>query len=51
MRLYLDSSVLVKLFKIESGSDGIVKIIAAMDKEQDWLGYTSRWSTLEIARA
>jgi len=50
MRLYLEPSVLVKLFKTEIGSNEIIKTIVAIDEKEDWAGYTSRWSTLEVAR-
>ncbi|MEM2922689.1 MAG: type II toxin-antitoxin system VapC family toxin [Candidatus Bathyarchaeia archaeon] len=48
MRLYLEPSVLVKLFKREPGSE---KMISIIDVRRDWFGCTSRWSLLEIARA
>jgi len=51
LRLYFDSSVLVKLFKIEADSDKTIEVMAALDKEKSWHGYTSNWSQLEIARA
>lgn len=51
MRLYLDSSILVKLFKMENDSDKAVEVVALLDKEKSWRGYTSSWSRLEIARA
>ena len=51
MRLYLDSSVLVKLFKIETDSNTMVEILAAIGEERGWAGFTSQWSTLEIGRA
>ena len=51
MRLYIDSSVLVKLFKMEVGSDKAIEVVATLDKEKSWVGFTSSWSTLEIARA
>lgn len=51
MRLYLEPSVLVKLFKVEAGSDSVVEIVGAIDDGRDWAGVTSQWSTLEVARA
>lgn len=51
MRLYLEPSVLVKLFKKEPDSEKMINIVSAMDERRDWFGSTSRWSLLEIARA
>lgn len=51
MRLYLEPSVLVKLFKKEPDSEKMINIVSAIDERQDWFGCTSRWSLLEIARA
>jgi len=51
MRLYLDPSVLVKLFKSEPGSDTMVEMITAIDEGKGWAGFTSQWSALEVARA
>lgn len=51
MRLYLEPSVLVKLFKREQDSGKMIDLIAVMDKEKKWFACTSRWSLLEVARA
>src|SRR5260370_16784371 len=51
MRLYLEPSILVKLFKAESGSDEIIRLITLLDKEPKWYAASSRWSFLEVARA
>lgn len=51
MRLYLEPSVLVKLFKKEPDSAKMIDLMGAMDKRRDWFACTSRWSLLEIARA
>ena len=51
MRLYLEPSVLVKLFKRESDSEKMISVMAAIDERRDWFGCTSIWSFLEVARA
>lgn len=51
MRLYLEPSVLVKLFKREQDSAKMLDVIAAVDTEAQWFACTSAWSTLEVARA
>ncbi len=51
MRLYLEPSVLVKLFKKELDSEKMISVIGAIDERRDWFGCTSRWSLLEVARA
>ncbi len=51
MRLYLEPSVIVKLFKREDGSDKMIEIISRTDKDGTWSAYTSSWSFLEVARA
>ncbi len=51
MRLYLEPSVLVKLFKREQDSTKMLDVIAAVDTEAQWFACTSSWSTLEVARA
>ena len=51
MRLYLEPSVLVKLFKREPDSGKMIELVAAIDNRRDWFGCTSRWSLLEVARA
>gem|GEM_PF-3322193 len=51
MRLYLEPSVLVKLFKKEDHSTKMIDLIATVDDEKDWFACTSRWSLLEITRA
>lgn len=51
MRLYLEPSILVKIFKHEEGSEKVADIISFIDSRSDWAGYTSRWSYLEVARA
>lgn len=51
MRLYLEPSALVKLFKREPDSEKMIDIVAAINERRDWFGCTSRWSTLEVARA
>ena len=50
MRIYFDSSVLVKLYKQEKDSDVMDKIIQNIDTEE-WQGFSSKWSFLEITRA
>lgn len=51
MRLYLEPSVLVKLFKKERDSGRMIEVLGTIDERPDWFGCTSRWSLLEIARA
>jgi predicted nucleic acid-binding protein len=51
LRLYLEPSVLVKLFKTENGSAKMVDVLSAVDRHRKWYACTSRWSLLEIARA
>lgn len=51
MRLYLEPSVLVKLFKREPDSEKMINVIGAVNEHRDWFGCTSRWSLLEVARA
>jgi len=51
LRLYLEPSVLVKLFKREPDSEKMINVMAAIDERRDWFGCTSRWSPLEVARA
>jgi predicted nucleic acid-binding protein len=51
MRLYLEPSVLVKLFKKEADSNLMAEIISKMDSNATWSAYTSSWSFLEVARA
>ena len=51
MRLYLEPTVLVKLFKREPDSGKMIDLVAAIDSGRDWFGCTSRWSLLEVARA
>lgn len=51
MRLYLEPSVLVKLFKKEPDSTRMVDLLGAIDERRDWFACTSRWSLLEVARA
>jgi len=51
LRLYLEPSVLVKLFKKELDSEKMISVIGAIDERRDWFGCTSRWSLLEVARA
>ena len=50
MRIYLDSSVLVKLYKQEEDSDAMDEIIQKIDTGE-WRGFSSKWSFLEITRA
>ena len=50
MRLYLDSSVIVKLYKQEKDSDLMDKIIQRVDKGE-WRAFSSKWTLLEITRA
>jgi predicted nucleic acid-binding protein len=51
LRLYLEPSVLVKLFKKEPDSTRMVDLLGAIDERRDWFACTSRWSLLEVARA
>lgn len=50
MNLYLDSSVLMKLYKQEADSEIMDEVIHRIDKGE-WRGFSSKWSFLEIARA
>ncbi|NOZ77079.1 MAG: type II toxin-antitoxin system VapC family toxin [Euryarchaeota archaeon] len=50
MRLYLDSSVLVKLYKEEDESELMDRVVQRIDSGK-WKGFSSKWSLLEIARA
>jgi len=51
LRLYLEPSALVKLFKREHDSAKMIDLIAVMDEGKQWFACTSRWSFLEVARA
>jgi predicted nucleic acid-binding protein len=51
LRLYLEPSVLVKLFKKEPDSTRMVDLLDATGERRDWFACTSRWSLLEVARA
>ena len=51
MRLYLEPSVLVKLFKKERDSAKMIDLIGTIDSQREWFACTSTWSTLEVARA
>jgi predicted nucleic acid-binding protein len=51
LRLYLEPSVLVKLFKNERDSAKMIEVIGAIDSKREWFGCTSSWSALEVARA
>lgn len=51
MRLYLEPSVLVKLFKSETDSSRMIEIVSRTDMNVGWSSFTSSWSLLEIARA
>jgi predicted nucleic acid-binding protein len=51
LRLYLEPSVLVKLFKKEPDSTRMVDLLGTIDEQRDWFACTSRWSLLEVARA
>ena len=51
MRIYLEPSTLVKLFKAEAGSDQMIRLVSILDKNPKWYGTSSRWSLLEVARA
>lgn len=50
MNLYLDSSVLVKLYKEEKDSAIMDEVVHKIDRGE-WKGFSSKWSFLEIARA
>ena len=51
MRLYLEPSLLVKLFKKEPDSNRMTELQGTIDERRDWFACTSRWSLLEVARA
>jgi predicted nucleic acid-binding protein len=51
LRLYLEPSVLVKLFKRETDSSKMLDIMEAIDSRTHWFACTSAWSPLEVARA
>jgi predicted nucleic acid-binding protein len=51
LRLYLEPSVLVKLFKNERDSAKMTEVIGTIDSRREWFGCTSSWSALEVARA
>ena len=53
MRIYLEPSVLVKLFKREEQeSERMMGIVSRVDEgHAQWGAYTSDWSLLEVARA
>ena len=51
MRLYLEPSLLVKLFKKEPDSNRMIELQGTIDERRDWFACTSRWSLLEVARA
>ncbi len=51
MRLYIEPSILVKLFKAEDGSDEIIRLVSVLDDDPAWYATSSRWSFLEVARA
>ena len=51
MRLYLEPTVLVKLFKAERDSARMLDVMGAIDTTAEWFGCTSAWSPLEVARA
>ena len=51
MRLYLEPSVLVKIFKVEENSDKMINLIDLINEREEWAGYTSKWTLLEVARA
>lgn len=42
---------MVKLFKAESGSDRVIRLVSLIDKNPSWYGISSKWSLLEVARA
>jgi hypothetical protein len=41
LRLYLELSILVKLFKVERGSDEIIKLVSILDKDPKWYAASS----------
>jgi len=51
LRLYLEPSVLVKLFKREDDSSKMLDVMEAIDGGTEWFACTSAWSPLEVARA
>lgn len=51
MKLYLESSTLVKLFKAEEGSEKASEIVSRTDTDRAWSAFSSSWSFLEVARA
>ena len=51
MRLYLEPSVQVKLFKREHHSSKMLDIMEAIDGRTQWFACTSVWSPLEMERA
>jgi predicted nucleic acid-binding protein len=51
LRLYLEPSVLVKLFKREPDSSKMLDIMEAIDSRTQWFACTSARSLLEVARA
>lgn len=51
MRLYLEPSILVKMFKNEQDSDKIIELLDLFDRKAEWSGFTLKWSLLEVARA
>jgi predicted nucleic acid-binding protein len=51
LRLYLEPSVLVKLFKREDDSSKMLDIVEAVDSRAQWFACTSAWSSVEVARA
>ena len=51
MRLYLEPSLLVKLFKKEPDSNRMIELQGPLDERRDWYTCASRWSLLEVARA
>jgi len=50
LNLYLDSSVLVKLYRQEEDSPIMDEVIQRIDSGE-WKGFSSKWSLLEVARA
>jgi len=51
MKLYLESSALVKIFRLEPHSDQMIALISLIDGERSWAAFSSKWSLIEIARA
>jgi len=51
LRLYLEPSVLVKVFKVEDNSDKMIDLLSLFYRKEGWSGFTSKWSLLEVARA